>query len=91
AGDAGSGDFEFWIAFVVGGVLMVAAAYVMSIGTRVARVVAIVLVVGMIVVFGLAIRGARSDPSELTAYGFIAGGLVVGIAVLVSGSLRQPD
>ncbi len=91
AGDAGSSDFEFWIAFVVGGVLMVAVAYVMSIGTRVARVVAVVLLVGMIVVFGLAVRGARSDPGELTAYGFIAGGLVVGIAVLVSGSLRQPD
>ena len=91
AGDAGSSDFEFWIAFVVGGVLMVAAAYVMSIGTRVARVVAIVLIVVMIVVFGLAVRGARSDPGELTAYGFIAGGLVVGIAVLVSGSNRQPD
>lgn len=90
-GDAGSSDFEFWIAFVVGGALMVAAAYVMSIGTKVARVVAIVLLVGMIVMFGLAVRGARSDPGELTAYGFIAGGLVVGIAVLVSGSLRQPD
>lgn len=92
--DALSGEesgFEFWLAFIVGGVLMVAAAYVMSIGTRVARLVATVLLLAMIIAFGFLVSGDEANTTELTGYGFIAGGLVVGVAVLFSGSLRQPD
>jgi hypothetical protein len=90
-GDAAEGTgFDFWLAFVVGGVLMIAVGYVMSIGTRFARVMATVVLVAMILAFGLAIRDAQSA-SQLTAYGFVAGGLVVGVAVLVSGSLSEPD
>lgn len=82
---------NFWIAFVIGGVLMIAAAFVMSIGARFARIVATLLLVAMIVLFGFLVGDAGGDASELTAYGFIAGGLVVGVAVLFSGSLRQPE
>lgn len=82
---------DFWIAFVMGGVLMIASAFVMSIGTRFARTVAAVLLIAMIIAFGFLVSGTSADASELTAYGFIAGGLVVGVAVLFSGSLRQPD
>lgn len=88
---ASADDFEFWLAFVIGGVLMVASALVMSIGTRVARIVATVILIGMIVVFGFAVTGFEADATQLTAYGFIAGGLVVGVAVLFSGALRQVD
>lgn len=83
--------FEFWLAFVVGGVLMIGAAYVMSIGARVARIVAILLLVAMVVTFGLLVSGSETLPSELAAYGFIAGGIVVGVAVLFSGSVRSGD
>lgn len=88
---ADGGDFEFWVAFVIGGVLMVAAAFVMSIGARVARIVATVVLVAMIVAFGFAVTGFDANALQLTAYGFIAGGLVVGVAVLFSGALRQVD
>ena len=77
------------VAFVVGGVVMIAVAYVMSIGANVARMVATVVLVGLVVVFGFAVGGSPADPGDIAAYGFIAGGLVVGIAVLASGSLRQ--
>jgi hypothetical protein len=91
-GLAGNGDgFEFWLAFVIGGVLMIGLAYVMSIGTRVAQLVATVVLLAMILVFGFAVDAGQGDAAQLTAFGFIAGGLVVGVAVLFSGSLRQSD
>lgn len=86
----GSGS-DFWLAFIVGGVLMIAAGYVMSIGIRWARVLATLLLLIMVGSFGLAVSESEVGASQLTAYGFIAGGLVVAVAVLVSGSLRQPD
>jgi hypothetical protein len=89
-GTAEGTGFDFWLAFIVGGVLMIAVGYMMSIGTRFARTIATLVLVAMILAFGLVVRETQSA-SQLTAYGFIAGGLVVGVAVLVSGSLGQPD
>lgn len=90
--DAGQGSgVEFWLAFVIGGVLMIAVAYVMAIGTKGARLIATVVLIGMIVVFGLSVGDARGGATQLTAYGFIAGGLVVAVAVLFSGSLEERD
>lgn len=86
-----SESFEFWLAFVIGGALMIAVAYIMSIGTRIARSIAIVLLACLVVVFGFAVSQATASAGELTAYGFVAGGLVVGVAVLFSGSLSQSD
>jgi hypothetical protein len=83
--------FEFWLAFVIGGVLMIGAAYVMSLGTPVARLVATALLMAMIIVFGFLVSSGGASTTEVTAFGFIAGGLVVGVAVLVSGSARQSD
>jgi hypothetical protein len=83
---------SFWLAFVIGGALMIAVAFVMSIGARAARGVATVVLLGLIVVFGLAVsQTPGSAATQLTAYGFIAGGLVVGVAVLSSGSLRPSE
>ena len=90
-GDPEANGFEFWLAFIIGGVLMIGISYAMSIGMRIARVVAIAVLVGLIAVFGLVVAGTEADNSRLTAYGFIAGGLVVGVTVLSSGSLRHPD
>lgn len=87
----GSGDFDFWVAFVVGGALMIGVAYVMSIGTRFARFIATIALTAMVIVFGFAVSGSSATPSQVTAYGFIAGGIVVGVAVLFSGSLERQD
>jgi hypothetical protein len=90
ADTAGDG-FEFWLAFIVGGVLMIGVAYVMSLGARLARIIAFALLAGVVVVFGFAVSDASADASELTAYGFVAGGIVVGVAVLFSGSAGRSD
>ena len=82
---------DFWVAFVVGGVLMIGVAYVMSIGTRIARLIAVVVMLAIIGLFGWTVAATEADAGELTAYGFIAGGVVVGVAVLASGSLRSTD
>jgi len=88
-GGVGPGGFPYWIVFVAGGSLMIAVAFVMSIGGGLARALAIVVLLGLIVAFGVAIGDTGGNATELSAYGFIAGGLVVGIAVLFSGGLRQ--
>lgn len=90
-GRAGGGGFEFWLAFIIGGILMIAIAYVMSIGARSARAIASLSLLAVVVAFGFAVRRSSAGAGEITAYGFIAGGLVVGVAVLVSGSLRQGE
>lgn len=81
----------FWLAFVIGGTLMIAVAFVMSMGARLARALATVVLLGMVVVFGFAVSRAAAETPQVTAYGFIAGGLVVGVAVLSSGGPRQMD
>lgn len=78
---------EFWVAFLVGGLLMVALAYILTLGTGWARIGAILSVAALVILFGVAVSDTATDTSHLTAYGFIAGGLVVGVAVLFSGSL----
>jgi hypothetical protein len=83
--------FVFWLAFVIGGVLMIGVAYVMAIGVRFARVVAGAVLLALIVVFGFAVSETTADTNNLTAFGFIGGGLVLGVAVMSSGSLRATD
>ncbi|MGD2103078.1 MAG: hypothetical protein PVG83_12675 [Acidimicrobiia bacterium] len=80
---------DYWLWFVIGGGLMIASAFVMSAGIRVGRVASVVVLMGMILLFGLAVTTSENGATELSAYGFIAGGLVVGLAVMFSGALRQ--
>lgn len=77
---------EFWVAFVMGGLLMVALAFVMSLGSRWARLLSLLVIAGIVAVFGYALSVSAGSSSQFTAYGFIAGGVVVGVAVLFSGS-----
>ena len=80
---------DFWVAFVLGGVLMLVAAYVMSIGWRPARAVAIGLVLTLLALFALSASRSDTGSERITAYGFIAGGLVIAVAVLVTGGQRD--
>ena len=80
---------EFWLAFTIGGVLMIATAYILSIGARWGRVAAILSLAIVTLVFGLAITDTPTDATHLTAYGFLAGGLVIGVAVVFGGLLED--
>lgn len=88
-GGSGSGS-PGWIVFVVAGILLIAAAYLLSTGAGFARLAAIAVLAAAVVAFAITVSGSNADTARLTAYAFIAGGLVVGVAVLASGSLRQP-
>lgn len=85
------GTGAFWGAFAVGGLLMVAVAFVLSMGRRWARLVALLVIAGVIGTFGYVISTNEVTGSHVAAYGFIAGGIVVGVSVLFSGSLRTSD
>lgn len=76
----------FWVAFLVGGMLMVALAYTLSMGRSWSRLAAILTVASLVILFGFAVGDTETDAGHLTAYAFIAGGLVVGLAVLFGGS-----
>lgn len=80
---------EFWLAFTIGGILMIAAAYILAMGARWGRLIAIVILALITTVFGLAVGDTPTDASHLTAYGFVAGGLVVGVAVVFGGLLKD--
>jgi uncharacterized membrane protein YccC len=82
---------RFWFAFVIGGLLMAGVAFVLAIGTPWGRVAAVLVLVGLVIVFGIAAQNATPDADFLLAYGFIAGGIVVGVAVLFSGTLGEGD
>jgi len=77
---------RFWFAFVVGGLLMVGVSVVLAIGRRWARGAAVLALVSLVLVFGLAAQNATPGADFLLAYGFIAGGVVVGVAVLFGGA-----
>lgn len=79
---------RFWIVFVGAGLLMVAAAYVMIFRRQWGRVAASVVLGGVIVSFGILVSLTAADSSALLGYVFIAAGLVVGVAVMFSESLR---
>jgi hypothetical protein len=82
---------RYWFAFVVGGLLMMAVAVILALGLRSARAAAVITLIGLIVVFALAAQDASSDGDFLFAYGFIAAGIVVGVAVLFGGSVAELD
>lgn len=84
-----AGSFDYWVGFVIGGSIMIASAYVMSIGAKVGRLMAWIVLGATILIFGLAVAANNPETTQLSAYGFVAGGLVVGIAVMFSGSVRQ--
>ena len=85
------GGAEFWFAFVIGGALMVAVAYLIATGSRIASVASMLLLLSMIVLFGFAASRTVLAANDLLAYGFIAGGIVVGVAVVFSSSFRGGD
>ncbi|MDP9494944.1 MAG: hypothetical protein M3P87_06860 [Actinomycetota bacterium] len=77
----------YWLAFSIGGSVMVAIAYLLGRGVRWAQIAAVLAIVGLIAVFALAVQDVRPDANDLMAYGFIAGGIIVGVSVLFSGTL----
>jgi len=82
---------NFWFAFVLSGLLMVGASLAIARRTKWSRLVSVIAVSALVIVFGLAARSATPDADHLLAYGFIAGGVVVGIAVVAAGSFGEPD
>jgi hypothetical protein len=68
---------------------MIVAALALCVRARVARAVAILSVVPPVIVFGNAARHSSPEADLLIAYGFISGGIVIGVAVLFAGLLGE--
>ncbi len=82
---------NFWSAFTAGGLLMVMASLALAFRARWARALAILSVVALVIVFGTAAQNSTPEADNLLAYGFIAGGVVIGVAVLFGGTLGDQD
>jgi hypothetical protein len=87
--DSSGGDF--WLAFILGGLLFIGVGVVMALKVTWARMAAISVVAVLVIVFGLSAQSATPDADHLLAYGFIAGGIVIGIAIVFAGSFADPD
>ncbi len=85
------GGVEPWLLFLVMGGLMVAIAYLMATARRGAQTLALVVVAAVVLLLGLLISRADGDTRHLTAYVFISGGLVVGVAVLFGRPTRESE
>lgn len=79
------GPLPLWVAFLAGGMLMVGMSYFMSRGRRWARAIALLVTVLVVLCFAMLVNRGTPDATDLTAYAFVAAGMVVGIAVLVGG------
>jgi hypothetical protein len=82
---------NFWSAFVLGGLLFFGVALAMALRATWARTAGIGIVAALVILFGLAAQSATPDADHLLAYGFIAGGVVVGIAIVFAGSFGEQD
>ncbi|HSK06985.1 MAG TPA: hypothetical protein VK990_05645 [Acidimicrobiia bacterium] len=82
---------HYWSAFAGGGLSVLVSASLLAIRARGARALAIVSVVALVIVFGNAAQRSAPGPDFLIAYGFIAGGAVIGLAVLFGGFLGEAD
>lgn len=80
---------EFWLAFTIVGIAVLATAYALAIDVPGARTGAVILVAVTVILFALAVSDTPSDSRHLTAYGFLGGGLAVGVAVVFSGNLES--
>lgn len=87
-GAAAVGGTRFWVAFLICGIALVFFAFLMSIGAAWARLLAMATIALEVLLFGMLVNRGTPDPSLLIGYGFVAGGLVVGVAVIFSG---RPD
>jgi hypothetical protein len=85
------GPLPFWVAFLVAGMLMLGMAYFMSRGRGWARALALLFTVLVVFCFALLVNRGVPDVSDLTAYAFVAAGMVVGIAALVGGDTVTTD
>jgi hypothetical protein len=45
----------------------------------------------VVVVFALAAQSGTPDADHLLAYGFVAGGIVIGIAIVFAGTFEESD
>lgn len=82
---------RFWFAFVIGGLLMGAVGFVVGTGRRSARWLALVVLAATVLFLVQAGQEVSNESGHLIAYGFVAGGIVVGVAILFSGSVSADN
>jgi len=78
---------RFWLAFVISGLLMATIGYVVATGRRSVRWLALLVLGAMVLFLIQAGQEVSNESGHLIAYGFVAGGIVVGVAILFSGSV----
>lgn len=82
---------RYWLAFVIGGLLMGALGLMVAMGRRSARWLTLLLLAGMVMLLVQAGQEVSNESRHLISYGFVAGGIVVGVAILFSGSWVGDD
>jgi len=90
-GTASFGGVEFWVAFMLSGLLMAALGYPVLQGWRWAHPVGLVLMAAVVMLFGSVVSVTETTNTHLPAYALIAAGIVAGVAALSGGRMRPPS
>jgi hypothetical protein len=80
---------NFWSAFGASGLLLIVAALALAVWARMAKALAILSVAALVIVFGNAAQQSPFEADLLIAYGFIAGGIVIGLVVMFGGLFAE--
>lgn len=82
---------RFWIAFVVGGLLIGVIALAINIANRLARLVLVITVAAMGLAAAAAVQDTAMGTDDVLGFGFITGGIIISVAVMVTDVVRRPE
>lgn len=68
------------LVFIGAGAVMIAVAWMLTLGRRWVPWLAFAVATAIVVVFAMGIQGASADTARITGYAFVAGGIVLGMA-----------
>ena len=68
------------LVFIASGAVMIAVAWLMTLGGRWPQWLAFAAAAAVTVVFAMGVQGAASDVARITGYAFVASGIVLGMA-----------
>lgn len=82
---------RFWIAFVLGGLLIGVIALAVNIANRLARLLLVMTVAAMGVAAAAALQDTAMEVDDVLGFGFITGGIIISVGVMLTDVVRRPE
>lgn len=82
---------RFWIVFVLGGLLIGVIALAVNIANRLARLLLVMTVAAMGVAAAAALQDTAMEVDDVLGFGFITGGIIISVGVMLTDVVRRPE